>query len=688
MMCLFDIDINLIYIYMKYFLFLLLCFSIFINSAFADNNIDNLKRQLSIEDEINKIDVLLALSKAYWSVSPKKGLLYSDEAVIMAKKHNSKYKEAKALLYGGVNAYYLGDYEKSIKYYQKSLIIAKEIHNTRLLAYNLNNLGMVNSYLRNYRKAINNYSESSLIMKELGDEIEYAKIINNIGELNMILGNYDEALANHLSILKIIEESDEQNLLLCLLNDIGFIYSKKKNYEKALYYLFKSLKISNEIDDNVGKTKILNRIGIVLLKQKNYKKAKEYFYNGLEYAKKSDTKENLKESYKNLSDYYSEINNYKKSLDYYKLYKQISDSILNENKMNKIVEMQTRYESESKEKENNLLRKKNEVKELLIEKQTYFRNFLIVLFVLAILLIIFIYNRLTIKRKISRELEEKNNLITAQKNKLAETLVILQEKNNELILQKKEIQSTAEKLTTTNKKLQELNATKNKFFSIIAHDLKSPFNAMIGFSELLVNQFDEFNISTQKKYLSILSQSVQNVYKLLENLLTWSRSQMGNISFKLEEKNIHLLTNEAIKMLSQLAKDKTISLSNKLPTDLFIFVDNNMFSTIIRNLISNAIKFTPKGGIIEVNSQLVNNKNKEKYVEISVKDNGIGITPEVQSKLFNIKENHSTQGTEREKGTGLGLIICKEFVEKHGGKIWIESEKGKGSKFIFTLPMI
>ena len=211
---------------------------------------------------------------------------------------------------------------------------------------------------------------------------------------------------------------------------------------------------------------------------------------------------------------------------------------------------------------------------------------------------------------------------------------------------------------------------------------------MIGFSELLVNQFDELDIPTQKNCINILYQSIQNAYKLLENLLTWSRSQMGNISFKPEEENINLLTNEAIKMLSQLAKNKTISLSNKIPIDLFVFVDRNMFSTIIINLISNAIKFTPKGGVIEVNSQLVNNKNNEKYVEISVKDNGIGITPEIQSKLFNITESHSTQGTEKEKGTGLGLIICKEFVEKHGGKIWIESEKGKGSKFIFTLPMI
>jgi signal transduction histidine kinase len=304
------------------------------------------------------------------------------------------------------------------------------------------------------------------------------------------------------------------------------------------------------------------------------------------------------------------------------------------------------------------------------------------------LLIVFIYNRLSIKRKISRELEEKNNLITAQKNKLAETLRILQETNIELVHQKREIQSTAEKLTTTNEKLQELNATKNRFFSIIAHDLKSPFNAMIGFSELLISQFDELDISTQKNYISILSQSIQNAYRLLENLLTWARSQMGNISFKPEEENINLLTNEAIKTLSQLAKNKTISLSNKIPVDLFGFVDRNMFTTIIRNLISNAIKFTPKGGVIEVNSQLVNNKNKEKYVEISIKDNGIGIAPEIQSKLFNSTESHSTQGTEKEKGTGLGLIICKEFVEKHGGKIWVESEKGKGSKFVFTLPMI
>lgn len=673
-------------ILMKYFLLQLLCLSIFITPVVANNYIDSLKEQLAIQNEVNKTDVLIELSKAYWTVSPGRGLQYSNEAVKLAKKHNDKNKEARALLYGGVNAYYLADYEKSIDFYQKSLMIAREINDERLSAYNLNNLGMVNSQLKNYEKAISNYSESSGIMKELGDKIEYAKIINNIGELNMLLGNYDEALKNHLSIVSIIKESGERIFLLWLLNDIGNIYIKKGNYEKALQYLFESLKISDEIDDNIGKTRVLNNIGTVYLKKKEPGKAKEYFYNGLIFAKKTSAEESLMETYRNLSGYYLEINNHKKALEFYKLFKEVSDNILNENRSNKIIEMQTRFETENKEKENNLLRKKNEVNELTIEKQTYLRNFFIVLLILSILLIILIYNRFSTKKKISIALEEKNNLITEQKNKLAETLNILQETNIELMRQKKEIQKNAEKLKSANSELHELNATKDKFFSIIAHDLKSPFNAMVGFSDLLVENFDEFNTSTQKDYVSSISQSVKNSYRLLENLLTWARSQMGNISFNPEKENICLLIKDAVKVLDQSLKNKSINLINKISGDLFLLVDKNMFSTIIRNLISNAVKFTPQGGTVELTARLIN-KNKKKFAEISVIDSGIGINPELKAKIFSIDNNSSTVGTEQEIGTGLGLIICKEFVEKHKGKIWVESETGKGSTFSFSIPV-
>ncbi len=671
---------------MRYSFLYLFCLLIFSHFVQADNNIDSLEKQLEKANELNKIDVLIILSKAHWTIAPSKGLFYSNEAVKLAEKHNDEYKKAKALLYGGVNAWFLGDYKKAIEYCQKSLIIAEEIQDKRLSAYNLNNLGMVNFHLKNYEKALSNYLESSSIIRELGDEIEYAKIINNIGELNVILGNYDEALINHLSILDIIESSDEQEFLIWLLNDIGIVYSKKENYKMALQYFFKSLKISNEIDDNVGKIEALNCIGAIYLKKKEYTKAKEYFYNGLMYAKKTDTKENIKENYKNLSEYYSEVDNYKKSLEYHKLYKQISDSIINDNKIDKIVEMQIRYETESKEKENNILRKNNEIKGLIIEKQIYLRNFFIVLLTLAILLIILIYSRFSIKKRTNHELNEKNNLITKQKNKLSKTLIKLQEVNNELEQQKEEIQTQAKELETTNKKLKELNATKDKFFSIIAHDLKSPFTALLGFSNLLMENYAKYNEEKRKRYIKFINDNLIKTYKLLENLLTWAHSQIGRIEFLPEKINIKTLIYEIISLLEEVAQNKNIKLLDNTESSLFVYADKNMIDTVLRNLITNAIKFTPKGGEIIIKAHTLTDENNQKITEITVKDSGVGISPEIQSNLFKITETISTKGTENETGTGLGLILCKEFVEKHDGKIWVESEEGKGSIFHFMLP--
>ena len=241
-------------------------------------------------------------------------------------------------------------------------------------------------------------------------------------------------------------------------------------------------------------------------------------------------------------------------------------------------------------------------------------------------------------------------------------------------------------LKESEEKLRDLNAEKDKFFSIIAHDLKSPYNSMLGFSELLINNFDEYDSLKQKKFIKIIQTEVQNTYKLLENLLLWSRAQRGIIDFSPQNKNLYLLSFETIQLLSQLAENKSITLINQIPKDIYVDADENMLLTILRNFVSNAIKFTPNRGEITLNAKAIKGENKRDYTEITVKDSGIGISKENQAKLFQIAENISTEGTDNEKGTGLGLILCKEFVEKHGGKIEVESEVGKGSKFIFTLP--
>ena len=239
------------------------------------------------------------------------------------------------------------------------------------------------------------------------------------------------------------------------------------------------------------------------------------------------------------------------------------------------------------------------------------------------------------------------------------------------------------KIKKQNAELKELNATKDKFFSIIAHDLKSPFNTMLGFSNLLVKKIDKYDKQKQIKFLNILNTDIKNTFNLLENLLYWSQSQRGTIEFSPEKEKLYLLSTGIIELLNQTFINKLITIKNKIPKNIEVNADKDMLATILRNLISNAIKFTHKGGIIEIG---VETRHALSLTEIYVKDNGVGIEKEIQTKLFKITETTSTKGTENEKGTGLGLILCKEFVEKHGGEIWVESEVGKGSKFIFTLP--
>ena len=235
----------------------------------------------------------------------------------------------------------------------------------------------------------------------------------------------------------------------------------------------------------------------------------------------------------------------------------------------------------------------------------------------------------------------------------------------------------------TNEELIKINNEKDKFFSIIAHDLKSPFNSIVGFSELLLEQIKANDYDEIEKHTEIILQSSQTAMDLLKNLMEWSQSQTGRLDFNPEFFELVEVIKDVERLLIGVAEQKSIKILKTLPSNAPIIADKDMISTILRNLVSNAIKFTNTGGKITIAAQDYQNK-----LTISVHDTGIGIPPEAIDKLFNIDSKHSTYGTQNEKGTGLGLILCKEFVEKHGGKIWVESEEGNGSTFYFTLPHV
>jgi PAS domain S-box-containing protein len=232
-------------------------------------------------------------------------------------------------------------------------------------------------------------------------------------------------------------------------------------------------------------------------------------------------------------------------------------------------------------------------------------------------------------------------------------------------------------------RLSELNATKDKFFSIIAHDLKSPFNSILGLSNLLVEQIHEENYEGIEEYAGIIQKSTTRVFDLLLNLLEWARSQIGRIEFSPEYVELGTLINEVAELLNDSARQKSITILKELPRNILVSADKAMISTVLRNLITNAVKFTHPGGRVIISAD-----KKPDELTVSISDNGIGIKRETIGRLFRIDENHIALGTQREQGTGLGLILCKEFIEKHGGKIWVESEVGKGSTFYFTIPRI
>ncbi len=247
------------------------------------------------------------------------------------------------------------------------------------------------------------------------------------------------------------------------------------------------------------------------------------------------------------------------------------------------------------------------------------------------------------------------------------------------ITERKQIE---EDIKSKNAELQKLNADKDYFMSILAHDLKAPFNSILGFLDLLVNNLHTYDINEIERQITFVNNSALRAYRLMEDILLWAMSQSGKIPFELKEFNFKNTCDKVVEMLKPNADNKSITIKNVEAEKIIVFADTNMLNTILRNIMSNAIKFTGYGGFIDIYAE-----QSISEVTISVSDNGTGISPEIFANLFDVTKMHSSKGTANEKGTGLGLLLCKTFVEKHGGTIWVESELGKGSVFKFTLPI-
>ncbi|PKQ60439.1 hypothetical protein BZG02_19445 [Labilibaculum filiforme] len=683
---------------MKYYILL---FFIFLSKvSLSQINVDSLEALLIEKQGLERVLVLNDLSHSYWNSNPVKGLNYAKEAYEIALEKESKIHIAKSLQNIGINYWAEGEVDEALKYFKKALPIFIELDDFRGYASVLSNLGVVYKTLSDYDNSLSYYIQSLEICEERNFITMKRKTLGNISLVYLALNNHDKALTYIQDAIALCEEEENDGIITAHYNTLGQIYEAKKDYINAQVYYKKALKQNIKNENHYGTTICLYNIGNAKFNLKEYAEAKKYFQEsravsekindqiGVLYADKSigllyaiqkknkealhyydkalslaislNSREQQLEIYKNYSNVFKSLENYEKALEYFELSSSIKDSIYNEKSSRQIAEMQTKYESVKKEKENELLRKASEIQQLALTKQTNLRNFVIVLLVLVILVVVILMNRNKIKHD--------TNVVLSQKNKLIE------DQKSELVLKNEE-------LIEKHKELKNLNAMKDKFFKIISHDLKGPFNCIIGFTELLKEDYTILNDEARVDMINDIDRSSQHAYELLSNLLTWAQTQTGEITINKIFINLKELVTTSVDLYGLNAPGKNIDIVVNVPDDLKLMVDKNTSMIVIGNIINNAIKFTPEGGLISIN--VIEKKN---YINLHIVDTGVGMPPEILQKLFRIDENVSCKGTNNEKGTGLGLILCKEFIEKNGGCIDVNSNIGKGSEFIVTLP--
>lgn len=590
------------------------------------------------------------------------------KAVEINSKIGNKQGKANCLHNIGIVYYIQGNFSKSLEYYQKSLKINEELGSKLHIANCLNNIGSIYYERADYNSAFPYYKKSYEISKEIEYKQGEARGLNNMGEVYRLQKKRNLAVTYYQKSLKIKEEIADKNGLARTFNNIGRVYYSQEKYNLAYDLFRKALKTSKEINDKLLILDSYANLGKFYLKTQNFKKALDYTQKSSLIANQLENLSQKKRIYLQISEIYTATKNYKKALENYIQYKNLNDSIFNEKNVKELTRLESRYEFE---KEKQAIKLEQERKEaIMAEKskhQSILNKVLILVFILMTALVLITLRGFIQKRNA-------NNILRKQKEQIEES-------NEKLILRKGEIQNFAFELEKANK-------TKDKFFSIIAHDLKNPFNALIGFTDYLLENHTILDDKERETYIKTINNSSTKTLKLLENLLTWARAQTGKIKFTTEIFNLSVLIEDTMSLIEESALNKQINIKLIKEEDLLVKADKNMIDTVIRNLVLNAIKFTNKGGNIIVQTQMIEGENNQKIAKVSVKDNGVGVSPEIQSKLFKITENITTKGTEEESGTGLGLILCKEFIEMHKGEIWVESDLGKGSTFMFTIPML
>lgn len=672
---------------MRKLLVLLVCVSPFL--LFGMSETDSLKQVLSTANGEEKVNSLLDLQEGCPPGDSVCQLGYIREAIREAKQLNRPGLVAKALFRQGEVYFNFAEFHRAIECYRLSMEYFQKAGDSSLIGELFNDIGLSYYYLSEYEKAIESQIEAVKNFEQNGNEADLARIYINMGMVYNRLTDYDSALGYYRKAAVISRKINHPDRMGNSFNGLGTVFFNSGQLDSAKVYYHQALKWFNVSKNRERLGAVINNLGNIYLVEGdsltiglayyqqafsiyeelgnqrnkvfvmegmggtysalgNQKKALELLTDGLRLALENNYGYYIIHLfYQDISVVFERMGKIEPAFESYKNYKIYLDSMRQEERLFQAAAIEKKYEFSKNEALISKLNTEKELAMIQIEKDRAFRN--LGVFAILILLIIVTYVSFANfqRRRINRQLTQKNAQIEAHKNEL-----------------------------------EQLNASKNKFFSIIAHDLKNPLHTVLGYSFLLHHEYDRFGDSERKRYAKDIYSSTNNIFRLLQNLLDWSRAQTGRLVYEPVSFELSTLIEKINLLLKPVADEKNISITNRVSSPVQVYAMPMMVETVVRNLISNAIKFTPDGGRIEISHRC-----SGPTTIISVSDTGIGLSKQELDQLFEIDSKIRKKGTKNEDGSGLGLILCKEFIMLNKGRIWAESEKAQGSTFKFTIPL-
>ena len=520
-----------------------------------------------------------------------------------------------------------GEYPQAIQNAYSAMDAFEKINDLRGIGYANLNLGRIYREQQNYQKALEYTRESVKIRELLKDQESIASAKATLAQIYTLQGEYETALKMYEVALKSYIDLNNKRGLSNVYSGIADVYFRLKDYEKSLDNINKSLSYIREIDDQYSI--IVNNLvlGQIYRAKNNFEAAENTFFSIIQQTRKFGFSQSELAAYQELSKLYIQMKNYNEAIIYLQKYNSLNELIYGQKISNTIADLHATYELTKKEYENDVLKER---------------------------------------------LEEENERIL-----LLQIIVVL------ILILGAVSFSKYRSNAKANKLLKELNFTKDKYFRILAHELRSPFSSILGYSDMIIYDYKDLSDKDKYNIFSEMNILLRNVYFLLDNLLNWTATQVKEVKVLPEEFRISEIVEEVKNIFSQAAKVKNISIFSDVDKELSCYSDKVMTKTILRNLVSNSLKFTRQKGKIFITAE-----EEEKFIKVNVRDTGVGLNKDDLNKLFNLETHFSTEGTQSEQGSGLGLLLVKEFLTQNGGTLIINPELREGLEISFTLPKV